>query len=273
LTEELTAILARAPAADVTLDQAPCAPETAVLRALLMLQTGALEGKRVLMLGDDDSVSLAVGLVARSLGRADLTRRLTVVDVDDRWLSFLKEAGAAEGIEIEVVQHDLRQPLPQALVHSFDTVETDPPYTLEGARLFLTRAGEVLADDGHCFFSFAQWPAAQALGLQQVFVELGFAVQAARPSFNRYPGATVLGNVGQLIELSYVRPGAAAAAEWTGPLYTAEINPRVRAYVCADCGTRTTLGQNGEPDTIEALKVAGCRKCGGHTFRRQAAVR
>ncbi len=272
LVEQLTAILARAPSADVTLDQAPCAPETAVLRALLMLQNGALEGKRVLMLGDDDSVSLAVGLVAKSLGRADLTRRLSVIDVDGRWLSFLKDAGAAEGIAIETVQHDLRQPLPEGLAHAFDTVETDPPYTLDGARLFLTRAGEALAGDGHCYFSFAQWPPAQALDLQRAFVELGFAAQAARPGFNRYPGATVLGNTGQLIELAHVGQ-TAEAAEWTGPLYTAEINPRVRTYVCADCGTSTTLGKNGEPDTIEALKAAGCRSCGGHTFRRQAGVR
>lgn len=272
LTEQLTAILARAPSADVTLDQAPCAPETAALRALLMLQSGALEGKRVLMLGDDDSVSLAIGLLARALGRGDLTRRLTVVDVDDRWLSFLQGAAAAQGISLETVQHDLRQPLPDAMRQAFDTVETDPPYTLAGARLFLTRAGEALVADGQCSFSFAQWPAAQMLDLQRVLVELDFAVQTVRPGFNRYPGATVLGNTGQLIELVHVGQ-ARKPAEWTGPLYTADINPRIRAYVCADCGTRTMLGQDGEPGTIEALKTAGCRKCGGHTFRRQAAVR
>ncbi|MFN3656717.1 MAG: bis-aminopropyl spermidine synthase family protein [Pseudolabrys sp.] len=272
VVEQLTAILARAPSADVKLDQAPCAPETAVLRALLMLQTGALEGKRVLMLGDDDSVSLAIGLVARALGRSDLTRRLTVLDVDARWLGFLREAGAGEGIAIETIEHDLRRPLPAGLAAGFDTVETDPPYTLEGARLFLTRAGEALAGDGQCFFSFAQWPAGQMLELQRVFTDLGFAVQAARPGFNRYPGATVLGNVGQLIELAYVKQGAAGAEAWSGPLYTADVNPRIRSYVCAHCGTRTVLGEDNAPDTIEALKAQGCRQCGAHTFRRESGT-
>lgn len=272
VVDQLAAILARAPSADVTLDQAPCTAETAILRALLMLQTGALEGKRVLLLGDDDSVSLAIGLLARSLGRSDLTRRLTAIDVDTRWLTFLKDAGAAEGIAIEIVQHDLRQPLPDGLRASFDTVETDPPYTLEGARLFLTRAAEALAGDGQCFFSFAQWPPVQALDLNRAFVDLGFAVQAARPGFNRYGGASVLGNTGQLVELAYVRQAAGAAEAWTGPLYTAEINPRIRTYICADCGTPAMLGQDGAPETIEALKTAGCPNCGGHTFRRQSGT-
>ena len=53
--ERLAEIITSAPSVDVTLDQAPCMPDTAMRRALLMLQNGALEGKRVLLLGDDDS--------------------------------------------------------------------------------------------------------------------------------------------------------------------------------------------------------------------------
>ena len=267
LAERLAAIAARAPSADVTLDQAPCTPETALLRALLMLQAGGLEGRRVLVLGDDDSVSLAIGLLGRALGR-DLTRALVVLDADERWLAFLRDAAATEGIALETIRHDLRQPLPDAL-RSFDTVETDPPYTLEGARLFLARAGEALATDGQCFFAFARWPAAQMLELQKLFVELGLAVRSVRPDFNRYAGASILGNVSQLVELVQARPPAAAPSAWTGPLYTAEINPRLRAYVCADCGAETVLGEDGAPATIEALKTAGCRACGGRTFRRR----
>ena len=39
-------------------------------------------------------------------------------------------------------------------------------------------------------------------------------------------GATVLGNVGQLIELIAVNPAGADLPAWDGPLYTAEVNPR-----------------------------------------------
>jgi hypothetical protein len=171
-----------------------------------------------------------------------------------------------------VVHHDLRQPLPDALRRSFDTIETDPPYTLDGARLFLTRGCEALAPDasGLCFLSFAQWPARQMLQLQQVFSTLGLAVHSVRPNFNKYAGATVLGNVGQLIELIAVNPAAADQPAFTGALYTAEVNPRQRAYVCIACGAETALGRNGAPETIEELKIAGCRACGGNNFRRQS---
>jgi hypothetical protein len=58
---------------------------------------------------------------------------------------------------------------------------------------------------------------------------------------------------------------------WQGPLYTAEVNPRVRAYVCTSCGREAVLGRGSTPETIEALKDQGCANCGGHSFRRKAA--
>jgi N4-bis(aminopropyl)spermidine synthase len=271
LVEHLSGIVAQAPAVDVTLDQAPCTPDTAVLRALLMLQNGALEGRRVLILGDDDSVSLTIGLLGRALGKPDLCRSLVVVDADARWLAFLRDGAEREQVSLETVHHDLRQPLPAALHGAFDVFETDPPYTLEGAQLFLARGREALRGgfEGLGFFSFAQWPASQMFELQKVITALGFAVRAVRPDFNRYAGATVLGNIGQLIELVCVEPAAFDLPVWARPLYTADVNPRLRTYVCADCGARVALGEIGAPATIEALKSSGCPKCGGRTFRRQ----
>ena len=189
--ERLAEIIAGAPSVDVTLDQAPCSPDTAMRRALLMLQKGALEGRRVLVVGDDDSVSIAIGLLGRALRQGDLTRGVTVIDADERRLSFLRDAAAREQLPLEVVHHDLRRPLPAALRRSFDVIETDPPYTLEGARLFLARGCEALTTetDGHCFLSFAHWPASQMLDLQKAFIELGLAVRAVWPNFNRYSGA------------------------------------------------------------------------------------
>jgi hypothetical protein len=90
------------------------------------------------------------------------------------------------------------------------------------------------------------------------------------PGFNRYAGASVLGTVGDLFELVQARPVAAALPAWREALYTAEVNPRARVYVCAGCGSEIALGENGAPATIEALKEAGCAQCGGTVFRRRA---
>jgi len=268
--ERLAALIADAPPVDVTLDQCPCTPQTAILRALLMLETGALEGKRVLILGDDDSLSLAIGLVGKALGKRDFTRGVTVIESDPRRVAFLNDTAAREDVVVSVIAHDLRAPLPAPLPRAFDAVATDPPYTLAGAKLFLARAGEALAGDGACFFSFTQWPAAQLADLQRLFLDLGFAVRAVHPGFNRYLGASVLGGVGDLFELAQVRAADAVLPAWAGPLYTAEVNPRERVYVCAECGAEITLGENGAPTTVEALKAAGCAACGGKTFRRRA---
>jgi predicted methyltransferase/DNA-directed RNA polymerase subunit RPC12/RpoP len=268
--ERLAALIADAPSVDVTLDQCPCTPETAMLRALLMLETGALEGKRVLVLGDDDSLSVAIGLVGRSLRQCDLTRGVTVIESDPRRIAFLRAAAASEQVAIDVVEHDLRAPLPPSLVGIFDVVATDPPYTLPGARLFLARGAAALRGDGTCYFSFTQWPAAPLAELQRAILDLGFAIRAVHPGFNRYLGASVLGGVGDLFELVQVRALDADLPAWQGPLYTAELNPRTRIYVCAACGAETILGENDAPATIAALKDAGCARCGGKTFRRRA---
>jgi N4-bis(aminopropyl)spermidine synthase len=270
--ERLAAIVGDAPPVDVTLDQCPCTPDTAILRALLMLKNGALEGRRVVILGDDDSLSLAIGLAGRALRNGDLTRGVTVVESDPRRVAFLRAAAASEEIAIEVVEHDLRDPLPSRLARAFDVVATDPPYTLAGAELFLGRGAEALTGVGACYFSFTQWPAPQLADLQRLFLDLGFVVSALHQGFNRYLGASVLGNVGDLIELAQVRAPDAELPVWTGPLYTAEANPRERIYVCAACGAETVLGEDGAPATIAALKDAGCGQCGGKVFRRRAGA-
>jgi N4-bis(aminopropyl)spermidine synthase len=271
--DRLEVLIADAPSVDVALDQCPCTPETAVLRALLMLETGALEGKRVLVLGDDDSLSVAIGLVGRALRQGDLTRGVTVVEADPRRAAFLRASATSEQIAIDVIEHDLRAPLPAALVGAFDVAATDPPYTLPGATLFLSRAATALGGDGACYFSFTQWPATQLAELQGAILDLGFAIRAVHPGFNRYLGASVLGGIGDLFELAQVRAAGADLPAWSGPLYTAEINPRTRIYVCAACGAETILGENDAPATIEALKDAGCPRCGGKVFRRRAGER
>src|SRR2546426_257376 len=45
------------PRVDVTLDQSHCTPETNLRRVAYMHEHGALDGKDVLVLGDDDSLS------------------------------------------------------------------------------------------------------------------------------------------------------------------------------------------------------------------------
>jgi predicted methyltransferase len=269
---------ARNPTVDVTLDQSHCTPDTNLRRALYMQTQGALAGKAVLLLGDDDSVSLAVGLVGQVLspGAAGrLTRRLAVVDTDERILAHLRRAAAAEGFVVETLQHDLRAPLPPDLLGQFDTVMTDPPYTLAGLELFVSRAVSALTPEPgkQLFPSFGHRAPAEQVALQSRLAAMGLAVTEVLPGFNEYRGAGVLAGVSQLIYAVTTEDMRPLVTEtYEGPLYTGEVRPTVRRYRCMGCGTKLQVGQaeGTVAPTIEQLKAQGCPRCGAQLFLLEA---
>jgi predicted methyltransferase/DNA-directed RNA polymerase subunit RPC12/RpoP len=296
LLARLEEVHRRNPAVDTTLDQSHGTPETALRRALAMVREGALEGRDVLILGDDDLVSVAIGLLAAPRppvtlspphaddgeigGQGDgvKTRRLTVVDIDPRFLSHIAAAGRELGFPVETVEHDLREPLPEELRAAFDTVETDPPYTLAGLRLFLARGLEALRPGGgrDLFLSYAPRDPDGQRALLAACVDLGLAPYSVLPDFNRYAGAATLGGSSQFLHVrTTVEAGPAVAGRYDGPLYTMEERlagaasgrPAARTYRCLACGTEVRVGPGEGFTTIETLKGRGCPQCGEKRFR------
>ena len=271
LVRRLQDLLADAPHIRVELDQAPCTPETALRRAALMHRAGALEGRSNLLLGDDDSLSLAIPLYLAHLGRVSPVGNITVLELDPGRIAFLREKTAQIGAEVSIIPHDLRDPLPAELKGRFDVFQTDPPYTIEGARLFLTRAAEALRPGPGSlgFLSYAQRAAADQIVLQRVIQALGFSVSTIWRGFNCYEGASILGSIGQMIELEGLFVDAPGQPQrYCGALYTADLSSRPRGYRCRSCGRRLILGERGAPSTIEALKSSGCPSCGEKAFSR-----
>jgi len=264
----MEAHLAAAPQTDVTLDQAPCTAETSVRRAALLYKSGALEGRRIALLGDDDSVALSIGLFGRLLAGRQLPRQLVVFELDERRVAFLENAARDADLALEIIRHDLREPFPHELLGTFDSFETDPPYTIAGASLFVRRGVELLERGrGYGMLSFGHTSPPDRIKLQAALTAIGVATTALYPAFNRYAGAAILGSTSELHEL--VATGTDVANEpWQGPLYTAEVNPRTRLYQCTECRRRWELGAGDIPPTIEALKEKGCPACGNHHFRR-----
>ena len=271
LLPAMEAHLADGPKVDVTLDQAPCTAETALRRAFAMHQAGALAGRRILLLGDDDSLSIAIGLVAGALSAPP--RRLTVLEIDPDRLAHLGRGAARNALAVERIAHDMRDPVPEPLRGGFDVIATDPPYTLPGMALFVARGIEALAAGPGLpvFLSYADLSPDDRLDLQARLTELGLAVLRMRPPFNRYGGASILGSVGQLIELETTSRTASplAGQRFDGAIYTGEIRPRLRRYRCKACAALVPVGADQAVTTIEALKEAGCPQCGAHTFERQ----
>ena len=229
VVRKLATIAQRAPEARFELDQAHCDVETKIRRVLALHEADALDGRAVLLLGDDDLLSLALACLAEPLGAR--IARLVVLDVHSALLAFLhRELGRAP-FRCEVRRHDLRDPLPESLVGTMDTVFTDPPYTAMGAELFLSRAAEAVGGDRptDVFLAFGSRQPDDELRVQRAIVAMGFVTKRLVRNFNEYVGAGTLGGVSHLYQLAGtrdVRP--LVSGRYGGPLYTRDFRSRGR---------------------------------------------
>ena len=260
-----------APGARAELDQTHCTVETKISRVLKLHEARALGGQRILLLGDDDLISVAIAHFAAWAGSPGLVRRLTVVDTDPEVLRWAGEQIAGTGAVAELVEHDLRQPLPAGLTGTFDVVMTDPPYTVAGAELFLSRAVAGLAPEPgrHVFFSFGARRPDETLAVQQAMAAMGLAVRSLTAGFNEYIGAGILGGTSNLYHLRSIA-GARPLIEgaYDGPLYTADGRAvPTRPYRCASCKAVHEVGPGARWPRIADLQAAGCPECGGAVFR------
>jgi len=120
------------PPSIVDFDQGYVTEETTVARVVMMAQNGDIHGKDLLVLGDDDLLSLAAGL-------SGLPNRVVVFEIDERIVDFINEAARKNGLPVTAYRQDLREPLPDEFLGAFDTFLTDPPETPEALELFISR--------------------------------------------------------------------------------------------------------------------------------------
>ena len=274
LTAELTAAAQAAPEAKPELDQTHCTVGTKIARVLAMHEAGALAGTRILLLGDDDLVSVAIARFTglhEAASLAGRVRQLTVVDTDQDVLDCIAAQTAGSSLDLRLVRHDLRQPLPADLVGAFDVACTDPPYTVAGAELFLSRAVAALAPGGgqHVFFSFGARRPDDMLRTQQLIAGLGLVLRGLTPNFNEYVGAGVLAGTSHLYHLrTAAGAGPLITGAYDGPLYTADHRAAVtRPYQCANCRAVHPVGPGARWPKIASLQADGCPECGGTVFR------
>ncbi|MFX0123065.1 MAG: adenosylmethionine decarboxylase [Candidatus Hodarchaeota archaeon] len=182
-------------------DQSRSTPETVIKRALLMLKNGDVEGKRVVLLGDDDGVSLVLGFL-------QCAKEIFVVDIDSRVLefinSFIQERNLTNVLSTQL--WDIRTSFPKKWWHRFNTFEMDPPYTVVGFKLFFDQALTLLDPmiGGRGYISFGVKSPHETWACQQHLLEAGFSIEEFYPGFNRYHGATILGNTSNLYVVSSV---------------------------------------------------------------------
>ena len=168
---------------------------------------------------------------------------------------------------MELCQHDLRDPLPPGLAGQFDVACTDPPYTVAGAELFLSRAVAALNTDPgqHVFFSFGARRPEETLLTQELMAQLGLTVRALLPGFNEYLGAGVLGSTSNLFHLRTVAGAAPlVSGRYDGPLYTADGRVITRRYRCAGCAAVHLVGPGTQLGADRRAEDGGLPGLRGH---------
>jgi predicted methyltransferase len=158
-------------------------PETTVRRLALMAQQGDLVGRDILLLGDDDLTGIAAAL-------SGLPRRICVLDVDERIVSFVRDVARDRGWDhVYAEVYDARDGLPSYLRGQFDVFFTDPIDTVKGLLLFLSRCTEGLREPGSAgYFGLSYLEASwrKWRQIQQGILDMGFAITDMLGAFHDY---------------------------------------------------------------------------------------
>jgi len=245
------------PTPNTSLDQAFGKPVTALRRAYLMLQNDDVEGRNILLLGDDDFTSIALALL-------NVKTNIVVLDIDSRLTDTISNISEKNKYPVKCFVHDLRKPVNTEFTNKFDTILTDPPYTIPGLRLFLSRAIQALKrEDGRkIYLAYPHRAPNELLEVQQEILKHGLAIEEIIPGFNLYEGAEMHGNITSLLILiTTSETKTIISGEYNDLIYTGELSPTIRTYRCKNKHL-IKIGSSEDIKSIEQLKEVGCPICG-----------
>lgn len=178
------------------LDQYRATLNSEARRALLMNFFGDIKGKRTLFLGVDFT-SVATSWVG---GATDVQ----VLDIDQDLLSGVMGAATTEKLAINSAKYDARQLLPKQFDGHFDVVFIDPPYTISGFELFMSRAVQALDRDNQAARIYACYGSSDRakerfLPVYEAIFKSGLMPRWVFDKFNRYQeGAESIGSTSSL---------------------------------------------------------------------------
>ena len=219
LNPKLGKIFNKRPSAIREYDQFLATPDTVIRRDALMRHFADIKGKKILFLGDDDFTSVAVGFT----GGAE---EIVVLDIDARVLERIDKISVRNSLNISTFKHDLRKVLPKYLHNRFDVVFTDPPYTIEGISLFLSRALSSLDrnnNSARIYMCYGNSDRARErfLPILETIVRNGLMPRYIFDKFNRYNGAASIGSTSSLFVLDTTpKTEAIIKGDYNGNIYT-----------------------------------------------------
>jgi len=153
-----------------------------VARVALMNYYGDLSGREIILIGDDDLLSVALSLT-------ELPSRILVLDIDERLGGFLEKINRDYGFQIEFKRHNVADPLPEDIIGSFDVFSSEPLETWSGLRAFIVRGVSCLREDGVGYFGLTRVEASlkKWRKVERLITEMNCAITDIIRDFSAYP--------------------------------------------------------------------------------------
>ncbi|MEM1544182.1 MAG: bis-aminopropyl spermidine synthase family protein [Candidatus Bathyarchaeia archaeon] len=152
-----------------------------ISRIALMHYYGDLADKALILIGDDDLLSIALALTR-------LPSRIFVLDIDERLGEYIRRKSREHGLDIEFQKYNVSDPLPKDLIGAFDVFSSEPLETLSGLKAFLSRGVACLRNEGVGYFglstaeaSFRKW-----MAVERMLLRMNCVITDAIRDFSRY---------------------------------------------------------------------------------------
>lgn len=181
--EQLEQLSRQRPSAAEEFDQGFISSAGVVRRCAFMHQRGDVWNNRIMILGDDDLLSLALGL-------SGLPAFIQVLEIDERLTSFLNAKAKELDLPLKAQNFDVKSPLFENMQQDFDCFLTDPVETLQGFQLFLSRGiSSLKGANCSAYFGLTTLEASREkwYQIQNSLLSMGFVVTDILRNFNIYP--------------------------------------------------------------------------------------
>ena len=169
-------------------DQGHIAPEDVMNRVSFIYERGDLESSNIIIIGDDDLLSIAIGLT-------NMANKINVLEIDERLVNFINDVAEKYRMEIYADKYDIRKPLSDDLKRKFDAFIMDPVETVKGITLFLSRGASALKDNGSGYFGLTHIEASlkKWREIERILLDMNFAITDMLRDLSVYPTKNNLG--------------------------------------------------------------------------------
>ena len=218
---DLEQIYKNRPEPNFSLDQSHVDSVTAIMRAAYLYHHDAVEGRKILLLGDDDLTSIAIILLSQELKM--YPKEIHVIDIDSRILDFIETVVGKTEIDCKLTNADLREPMDEDLRSQFDVFFTDPPYSINGFKLFVSKGVESLKNESgkYGFINFPFRPPDETVEIFNLMNHMGLALQEIINGFNSYVGAQIYSGKSNMIRCVTTFNSKPLHIDKSLPIYTA----------------------------------------------------